>query len=174
MIRVKCNIEVIMIYKVDGDILLSKAQAIAHGVEKNDPMNKGLALELSNKYPVMHTDFHRWCHQHNTKPGEAWMWTGPNNVRIVHLITQEGLDVHDHLHGKATLNNIRHALSALVKIIATEKLASIAIPRIATGVGDLEWDDVWPLIDTSLGGLAIPVYVYATYQPGKAADEPIV
>ena len=161
-----------MIYKVEGDILLSKAQAIAHGVGLNDPMDKGLALELHNKYPAMHKDFHRWCHQHNTKPGEAWLWTGSNNVRIVHLITQESLETHDHLHGKATLNNIRHALSALVKIIADEKLGSIALPRIATGVGDLDWDDVLPLIEISLGGLAIPVYIYATYIAGKAADEP--
>jgi O-acetyl-ADP-ribose deacetylase (regulator of RNase III) len=161
-----------MIHKVEGDILLSKAQAIAHGVEKNDPMNKGLALELRNKYPMMHTDFHRWCHQHNTRPGEAWMWTGPNNIRIVHLITQESLESHDHLHGKATLNNIRHALSALVKIITAEKFTSIALPRLATGVGDLDWDDVCPLIENSLGGLAIPVYVYATYHPGQPANEP--
>jgi O-acetyl-ADP-ribose deacetylase (regulator of RNase III) len=161
-----------MIYKVEGDILLSKAQVIAHGVGINDPMDKGLALELHNKYPAMHKDFHRWCHQHNTKPGEAWMWGGPNNVRIVNLITQEGMDSHDHRHGKATLNNVRHALSALVKIIAAEKLSSIALPKLATGVGDLDWDDVCPLIENSLGGLAIPVYVYAIYHPGQPAVEP--
>jgi O-acetyl-ADP-ribose deacetylase (regulator of RNase III) len=163
-----------MIYKIEGDILLSKAQAIAHGVGINDPMGKGLALELHNKYPTMLTDFHRWCHQHNTKPGEAWLWTGPDNVRIVHLIIQESLETHDHLHGKATLNNIRHALSALVKIIISEKLGSIALPRIATGVGDLDWDDVWPLIENSLDGLGIQVYVYTTYIAGKVADEPVV
>jgi len=33
-----------MIYQVEGDILLSKAQAIAHGVRINDPMHKGLAF----------------------------------------------------------------------------------------------------------------------------------
>jgi O-acetyl-ADP-ribose deacetylase (regulator of RNase III) len=120
---------------------------------------------------MMYTDFHRWCHQHNTKPGEAWMWTGPNNIRIVHLITQESLESHDHLHGKATLNNIRHALSALVKIIATEKLTSIALPRLATGAGDLEWDDVCPLIESSLGGLALAVLVHSFYHPGQPADE---
>jgi O-acetyl-ADP-ribose deacetylase (regulator of RNase III) len=163
-----------MIYKVEGDILLSRTQAIVVGVEKNDPMDKGLTLELSNHYPTMRTDFHRWCHQHNTKPGEAWLWTGPDSIRIVHLITQESLESPDHLHGKATLNNIRHALSALVKIIATEKFTSIALPRIATGVGDLDWDDVLPLIENSLGGLAIPVYVYVTYIAGKAADELVV
>ncbi len=38
-----------MIYKVEGDILLSKAQAIAHGVGINDPMDKGLALDVSQQ-----------------------------------------------------------------------------------------------------------------------------
>jgi O-acetyl-ADP-ribose deacetylase (regulator of RNase III) len=135
-------------------------------------MDKCLALELSNKYPSMHTDFHRWCHQHNTQPGEAWMWTGPDNIRIVHLITQERLESPDHLHSKATLNNIRHSLSALVKIVVAEKLASIALPRIATGLGDLDWDDVFPLIQNSLGSLTIPIYVYTTFVADKAADEP--
>jgi O-acetyl-ADP-ribose deacetylase (regulator of RNase III) len=161
-----------MIYRVEGDILLSKAQAIAHGVGLNDPMDKGLALELHTKYPAMHKDFHRWCHMHNTKPGEAWMWGGPDNVRIINLITQEGVDSHDHRHGKATLSNVRHALNALVKIIDHERLTSVALPRLATGVGDLDWDDVWPLIDERLGGLDIPVYVYTVYHPGQAALEP--
>ncbi len=161
-----------MIYKVEGDILLSKAQAIAHEVGINDPMDKGLGLELHNKYPAMHKDFHRWSHQHNTKPGEAWMWSGADNVHIVNLITLEGMDSHDHRHGKATLNNVRHALNALVKIIIAEKLISISLPRLATGVGDLDWDDVFPLIENSLGGLEIPVYVYAVYHPGQAAYEP--
>lgn len=164
--------EDIMIIKVEGDILLSRAQAIAHGVGINDPMDKSLALELRSRHPAMHKDFDRWCHQHNTKPGEAWMWAGPDNVRIVNLITLEGMDSHEHRHGKATLSNVRHALSALVKIVNAEKLASIALPRLATGVGDLDWDDVCPLIENSLGALDIPVYVYAVYHPDQAADEP--
>ncbi|MCX7101871.1 MAG: hypothetical protein NTX38_10390 [Methylobacter sp.] len=61
-----------------------------------------------------------------------------------------------------------------MKIIATEKFTSIALPRIATGVGDLDWDDVLPLIENRLGGLAIPVYIYVAYIAGKAADESIV
>jgi len=102
----------------------------------------------------------------------GWFWGGPNIVRIVNFITPDGLFSHDIRLGKATLNNVRHALSALVKIIATEKLTSIALPRLATGVGDLDWDDVWPLIENNLGDLAIPVYVYAVYHPGQPADEP--
>jgi len=161
-----------MIYKVEGDILLSRAQAIVHGVGINDPMEKGLALALHKKYPSMQKDFHRWCHQHNTKPGEAWLWHGPDNVRIVNLLTQEGMDSPDHRHGKATLNNVRHALNVLLKIISNEKFTSIALPRLATGVGDLDWDDVLPIIENSFGTHEISVYLYNVYLEGQQANEP--
>jgi O-acetyl-ADP-ribose deacetylase (regulator of RNase III) len=161
-----------MIYQVEGDILLSKAQALAHGVCINDPMKIGLALALHNQYPAMHKDFHHWCHQHKPEPGAAWMWGGPHDIRIVNLITQEVLDSHDHRLGKATVANVNHALRSLVKIISKEKLTSIALPRLATGVGGLEWDQVWPLVENNLGNLDIPVYVYTVYRPGKKAEEP--
>ena len=160
-----------MIYKVEGDILLSKAQAIALGVAINDPMDKGLALELRNTYPLLQKDLSRWCHQHNSQPGDAWMWVGQNNVRIVNLITHENRESNDRHYEKQTLINIKHALSELVKIIVHEKLTSIALPRLGTGLGDLEWDDVWPLIETNLGRLNIPVFVYVVYKPGQSANE---
>ena len=47
----------------------------------------------------------------------------------------------------------------------------MALPRLATGVGGLDWADVRPLIDKHLGSLGIPVYVYATFQPGVTAKE---
>lgn len=40
-----------MIHEVEGDILLSGATAIAHGVAANDPMNQGLAEALHKNYP---------------------------------------------------------------------------------------------------------------------------
>lgn len=161
-----------MMYEVEGDILLSKAQAIAHGISINDPMNVGLALALHNLYPAMHKDFHHWCHQHHPKPGEAWLWSGPNAVRVVNLITQEGVDSHDHRLGKATVKNVNQSLRALAKIIQKEDLSSIALPRLATGVGGLDWSEVQPLIQENLGELDIPVYVYTLYRPGIAAQEP--
>ncbi|MDO9161154.1 MAG: macro domain-containing protein [Methylococcaceae bacterium] len=161
-----------MIFQVEGDILLSKAQAVAHGVKINDPMDKGLALALHNQYPGMHKDFHHWCHQHHPEPGDAWIWGGVNGIRIINLITQEGIDGHDHRLGKATLTIVNHALRALVKIIEHEKINSLALPKLATGIGGLEWDDVWPLIDSHLGKLDIPVYLYTTYHANHQAQEP--
>lgn len=42
-----------MIHYVSGDILLSKAAAIAHGVAPNDHMDHGLALALRERWPAM-------------------------------------------------------------------------------------------------------------------------
>ena len=41
-----------MITKVRGDILLSGAQAIAHGVAPHDHFNQGLALALRERHPA--------------------------------------------------------------------------------------------------------------------------
>lgn len=158
-----------MIHLVEGDILLSDAQAIVQGVCANDAMDKGLALALHERYPAMHKDFHHWCHQHHPQAGEAWLWSGAQGVRIINLLTQEGETSHDHRHGLASISTVNHALRALVKIIEKEKLTSIALPRLATGAGGLDWAEVLPLIENHLGGLDIPVYIYAVYHAEQTA-----
>jgi O-acetyl-ADP-ribose deacetylase (regulator of RNase III) len=160
-----------MIHLVEGDILLSKAHAIAQGVGINDPMDKGLALQLHNLYPSMHKDFHHWCHQHSPEAGEAWAWVNAEGKFVVNLITQEKADSHDHRHGVATLAHVQHSLKALAKIAVKENFTSLALPRLATGVGGLDWADVLPLIEKKLGDLNIPVYVYETYHADQAANE---
>lgn len=161
-----------MIHEVEGDILLTGAQVIAHGVAPNDPMNQGLALSLHERYPAMHKDFHHWCHQQHPKPGEAWAWGGAEGVRIINLLTQEGGYGGGNKPGKASEPNVNHALRALKKIIQMEGFSSVALPRLATGVGGLDWDQVKPLIQSQLGDLDIPVYVYVTFHAGQKANEP--
>ena len=126
-----------MIHYVSGDILLSRAQAVAHGVAPKDPMNQGLARSLHEKCPAMHKDYHHWCNQMHPKPGEAWMWGGPGGVRVINLITQEGGYGHGSHPGRATLKHVRDALRALAHIVEREGLRSLALPRLATGVGGL-------------------------------------
>ena len=49
--------------------------------------------------------------------------------------------------------------------------ASVALPRLATGVGGLAWDDVQPLMAQYLGDLGVPVIIYSTYRKDVQADE---
>jgi O-acetyl-ADP-ribose deacetylase (regulator of RNase III) len=161
-----------MIHEVEGDILLTRAAAIAHGVAANDPMKQGLAAALHERYPAMHKDFHHWCRQQHPKLGAAWIWSGAGGARLINLITQEGGYEHGSKPAGASVASVNHALRALRKLITDEKLASVALPRLATGVGGLKWEDVQPLIVSQLGGVDAKIYVYKTYVPGKKAAEP--
>lgn len=161
-----------MIYHVEGDMLRSSAQAIVHGVAANDPMSQGLSLALHQMFPQMHKDFHKWCHQQHPKPGSIWKWDKVSNLIIVNMITQES-QIHSSAHPKkANLTDVNHSLKALKKFIIKEKIKSIAIPKLSTGVGGLLWEEVYPLIVTQLEDVKIPIYLYSTYIPDLKAEEP--
>ncbi|MBK8816187.1 MAG: macro domain-containing protein [Methylococcaceae bacterium] len=161
-----------MIHQVSGDILLSKAQAIAHGVAPNDPFSSGLAHSLRESWPSMYKDFRHYCQTSHPKSGTLWMWSGAQSTRIINLFTQEAAYGHGEKPGKATLEHVNHSLRELHKLIDTEKFSSVALPRLATGVGGLDWKDVSPLIEKHLGDLTIPIYIYTTFHKDVAANEP--
>ncbi|MCU0868532.1 MAG: Appr-1-p processing protein [Burkholderiales bacterium] len=161
-----------MIHEVAGDLLLTRAQAVAHGVAPNDHFDSGLALALRERWPVMAQDFRHYAHQTHPKPGEIWQWGGVGGVRIFNLMTQEGEHAHGAKPGRATLGNVSHCLKRLRHALDTSLVKSIALPRLATGVGGLAWPEVRELIERHLGDLPIPVYVYVTYHAGQQADEP--
>lgn len=159
-----------MIHEVTGDILLSRAELIAHGVSPNDNFDRGLALALRERWPGMYKDFRHYCHQDNPKAGGLWSWAGPG-ARLTALFTQESAAHHHGTPGRASTANVNHALRALRQLIQEEGVRSVALPRLATGVGGLDWDEVRPLIQHHLGDVGVPVYVYTTFHAGQAADE---
>lgn len=162
-----------MIYEVTGDILLSKAQAVAHGVAPNDHFTQGLALSLRERYPAMAKDFRHYCQSTHPKSGEVWAWAGADGRRVVNLMTQQGeYGHHGAKHGKAELEFVHRALKGLRKFVEAEKITSLALPKIATGVGGLPWSEVYPMVKDALGDLKIPVYVYTTFHAGQQANEP--
>lgn len=162
-----------MLTEVSGDLLHSKAQAIVHGVAPHDHFETGLAHSLRELWPAMYKDFRHYCHTQNPTPGTAWFWGGAGGCRIITLFTQEGSTAHHHQGhpGKATLENVNHALRELRKMVDREKLTSLALPRLATGVGGLKWEEVRPIIVKHLGDLTIPVYLYTQYHAGVVAPE---
>ena len=51
-----------MIREVTGDILLSKAQIIAHGIAVQEHFDHGLALALRERWPSMARDYRHAQH----------------------------------------------------------------------------------------------------------------
>lgn len=159
-----------MIFEVEGDILLSKAQAVVHGVGVDDDFKQGLALKLRERWPALYKDFRHYCQTTSPEEGSVWSWKGAGGPAIVSLFTQAPPPKKGGHPGKASLTNVNHALRNLAAAIQSEGYQSVAITRLATGVGGLDWDDVKPLIERHLGALKITVYVYTKFvkdQPGE-------
>ncbi len=159
-----------MIHEVQGDILLTKAQAIAHGVAPNDHFNSGLALSLRERWPAMVKDFRHYCRTSHPKPGEVWTWHGPGGLTIVNLLTQDAVPEEGTRGGKARVESVNHALKALHKAVKDESIKSLALPKLASGAGGLEFTEVYPLIKQHLSDLGIPIYVYTTFHKDVAAQ----
>lgn len=165
-----------MIHSIEGDLLLSSADLIAHGVAPGDDFRHGLAMALREKFPAMYKDFRHYCRQQAPKPGSLWLWQGLDHqgrhVRIAALFTQDAAEREGARPGRARLEHVNHALHELKKVIEKEAVRSVALPRLATGVGALEWAHVEPLVHAQLGALPVPVCVYTRFVAGVAGKEP--
>jgi O-acetyl-ADP-ribose deacetylase (regulator of RNase III) len=108
----------------------------------------------------------------NPNPGESWLWQRSGHKKIVNLLTQEPSSGHGGHPGRATLSHVNHSLKELAKIARKEKFTSLALPRLATGVGKLNWEDVKPLIENHLGDLGIPVPDLQIFVPSLLTARP--
>lgn len=160
-----------MIQYVSGDILLTDAEALVHGVAPHDDFKQGLALSLRENWPSLYKDFRHFCKTRSPKEGSLWSWKGPEGPAIVNLMTQKAPPSSNSHPGKASLSNLNHCLRDLHKEIKDKGFKSIAITKVATGVGGLDWSDVKELLESSLKDLDIPVYIYEGYEKGTKAKE---
>lgn len=159
-----------MIHEVRGDILLSNAAVLAHGIAPGDDFAHGLALAIRERWPALYKDFRHYCHVHHPASGGLWLWGGPG-IRVANLFTQAAGNGHGGHPGRAHLEDVNGALRALRRTVTDEGFASVALPRIATGVGGLAWEDVRPLVQKHLGDLDVPIWLYTVYAAGVRAEE---
>lgn len=114
-----------MIREVEGDILLSGAQVIAHGIAPQDHFDSGLALALRERWPSMVRDYRHAAHARAPEPGGIWVWAGVDEQGktqcIVNLITQGMLHSgRSAKPGKASLEDVGHALRELARYVRSE------------------------------------------------------
>lgn len=161
-----------MIYEVEGDILMSRADVIAQGVSVNDPMNSGLARKLQNKFPSMREQYIDWCEETDPEPGAIWLWPGNGKIRVLNLIVSEATDPELGRASRPSKIAVHRTLRKLNKLVADERISSIALPKIGSGVGGIDWMEVRGMMHSQLGELLIPLFVYVTELDGMLASEP--
>jgi ribA/ribD-fused uncharacterized protein len=152
------------VYYVQGDLFLSAAQTLAHGVNCRGRMGAGVAVEFRRRAPDMYQEYRRRCHHGQLQPGELFLWT-KTNPWILNLATQD-------TSGGARPEYVEACLQRLAADYTPLGITSLGMPRIAAGLGGLPWEQVRDLIERLLGGVTIPVFVYEQHVEGLKAGEP--
>ena len=131
-----------------------------------------LARKLQEKFPSMRDQFIEWCEETNPEPGDIWLWGGNTKTRVLNLIVGEAAEPGLGRSSRPNKIAVHRALRAVNKLVIDERFNSIAIPRIDSGVGGIDWLEVRGMMASQLGELLIPLFVDVTALDGMLAHEP--
>ncbi|MFH1500546.1 MAG: macro domain-containing protein [archaeon] len=136
-----------------GDLLLTHADVIAHGVAAYgiEDMATGVAKQLNEAMPESYKEFKK-LRRKGFKPGEVVLCTNTFPY-VAYLATQPDL-----YH--AELPFVNHALRGLRKLLEKEGMDSCALPKIGCGYGKLDWGKVQPIIEERLSDSSVEFTIY--------------
>lgn len=139
----------------EGDLFQSGLQTIVNPINCRGAMGKGLALAFKARYTEMYKDYMRRCKAKTVKMGEPYLWKENEAVWILNFPTKD-----DWRH-RSEKRYIRDGLIYLAAHAKEWGITSLAIPALGCGLGELNWEEVYPLITEHLASLDIPITIYA-------------
>jgi len=142
-----------MIEYIIGDIFDSPAQVIVNTVNTVGVMGKGLALTFKQRYPEMFEAYRTACEKHQLTTGKLMLWYAPDHWLLL-------FPTKENWRNPSKLEYIEKGLYKFVNTYTDKNITSVAFPRLGCGNGELNWDDVRPLMEKYLKPLPIDVYIY--------------
>lgn len=140
-----------------GDILKSESQTLVNTVNCVGVMGKGIALEFKKRFPDMYKDYLERCNCKEVKIGVPYLYKTLFPPQIVNFPTKK------HWREASGIADIERGLDYLLEHCKEWNITSLAIPPLGCGNGQLEWEQVGPLIYSRLKQIHIPVEIYAPY-----------
>lgn len=131
----------------------SPAQTLVNTVNCVGVMGKGLAKEFKSREPAMYRSYKTLCDQKKLEPGLLWLWRGKSSW-VLNFPTKQ------HWRSPSRLEWIEAGLEKFANRYKDLDIDDISFPRLGCGNGDLDWDDVRPLMESYLSELEIPVYIH--------------
>ena len=152
-----------MIRYIEGDLFKSPAQVLVNTVNTVGVMGKGVALEFKKRYPEMFQIYKETCDKRRFRTGSLMLCYEPDHW-ILLFPTKE------HWRNPSRMEYIEAGLSRFCRTYAEKGISSIAFPRLGCGNGELNWEDVRPVMEKYLKELPIDVYVYLNAGPDPVPE----
>jgi O-acetyl-ADP-ribose deacetylase (regulator of RNase III)/uncharacterized protein YwgA len=150
-----------MVKVIVGDIFDSKAQTLVNTVNTVGVMGKGIALGFKEHFPDMYEDYRKRCELGEVKLGEPYLFKRTTVPWILNFPTKE------HWRSVSRLEDIIRGLEYLRAHYKQWGIASLAVPPLGCGQGQLEWRVVGRTLYRFLKQLNINVELYAPFGTPK-------
>lgn len=139
-----------MITYATGNLLDAEVEALVNTVNTVGVMGKGIALMFKERFPANMAAYAQACKAGRVQTGHMFVTEtdelmGPR--WIVNFPTKQ------HWRAKSQLQWIIDGLTDLRGFIERNQVRSIAIPPLGAGNGGLDWAEIKPRIDQTLGDL---------------------
>jgi O-acetyl-ADP-ribose deacetylase (regulator of RNase III) len=157
-----------MIKYVEGDLILSDAQALVNTVNTVGVMGKGIALQFKEKFPYNFEVYYSACKKAEMTPGKMLVVNDSTLLErkiIINFPTKK-----DWKH-PSKYEYIEEGLKDLVQIIKAYNIRSIAIPPLGCGNGGLEWSRVKILMENYLNVFDDDDVEISIFEPNEAIKE---
>lgn len=145
-------------YVQNQDILKVQTEALVTSVTTAGSMSQGLALQIASAYPDVEREYKEALKQGNLAIGKVWALMPQGAPYIVILFPTSPEESR-----KSKLEYIKQGMENLKDVVEGHGWKTLAMPKLGTGVGGLEWEKVQKVIvDTLLSdGLDdVDVYIY--------------
>ena len=160
-----------MIRYTQGNMLNNQdVDCIINPVNCKGVMGKGLALQIAERYPGVLPPYKKACDNQSLTPGRIQFVrvnrrTGarfnPNADNKNDLLWILNLPTKDDWRQNSRIEWIDEALQKVPLALVERNIKSIAVPKLGSGLGGLEWSDVRDVIEKNLFGLNdVDVVVY--------------
>lgn len=154
-----------MMHFTQGNLLDARVDAVVNTVNTVGVMGKGIALMFKERFPENFAAYAAACKAGEVEVGRMFVQAGlelDGPRWIINFPTKK------HWRQPTQLKWIDTGLEDLKKVIREKSIRSIALPPLGCGNGGLDWNDVRPRIESSLGNLAdVEIVIYeptAKYQ----------
>lgn len=139
----------------NGDIFASSCDFLINPVNIVGVMGKGLALEFKKRFPNNFIHYQACCKNNSLTIGKLLI-VPENGKAIINFPTKK------HWKDNSELNYIVLGLEKLKIAVPRYGITSIAFPKIGCGLGGLNWNDVFPLINDFANSIdqAVLIEVY--------------
>lgn len=148
-----------MITYVDSNLFESPAKVLVNTVNTVGVMGRGIAKTFKEIYPEMFKQYQSFCKDGSLTVGKLWLYKTPHKW-ILNFPTKQ------HWRSKSRLEYIEAGLRKFANTYDRKSLLQVSFPMLGCGNGELDWEDVRPLMEQYLRPLPIDVYIHL-YQRAK-------